>query len=122
MYTAKPVLKNECTIQWATPGRGGHRRPIDVLAYLNKKRSYWRELGINLRVDVEKVKAETSTSSSECSHLVFEYWLDGKTALGKKVDLRPHVWATVISALRETGTPALKTLSKELQTALLNEV
>ena len=120
MYTAKPVLKNECTIQWATPGHGGHRRSTDVLAYLNKERSYWRELGINLRVDVDKVEAETR---NEFSRLVFEYWLDGKClALGKKVDLRPHVWATVISALRETGIQPLENFSNGLQTALLNEV
>ena len=65
---------------------------------------------------------DNGTNAEGCSRSVFHQWMRGQTARGKPKDERARVWATVISALRESQEKPLVDLASELKHALQNQV
>ena len=106
-------------IKWQRPGDppGAIPRSTDIINHLSQRKR-WRELGYNFRVDVDGIQIDNYPNEEKCSRSVFDQWIKGQTARGKKDD-RPRVWATVISALKESGGTDLAT---ELKIALNNQV
>lgn len=106
-------------IKWRRPGDPPRAIPrsTNIIKHLSQKK-LWRELGYNFRVDVDGIQTDNYRNEEKCSRSVFDQWIKGQTVRGKKDD-RPRVWATVISALKESGGTDLAT---ELKTALNNQV
>ena len=120
-YTAKHLESKDLLhpIKWRRPGdpAGATPRSTNIIKHLSQ-RKLWRELGYNFRVDVDGIQTDNYRNEEKCSRSVFDQWIKGQTARGKKDD-RPRVWATVISALKESGGTDLAT---ELKIALNNQV
>lgn len=107
-------------IKWRRPGdpqTNRNPRSTNVIARLSKKQ-LWKQLGYNFRVDVDRIQMDNGTNEEGCSRSVFDQWMRGQVARGKPKDERPRVWATVISALRETQEKPLVDLASEVKHAI----
>jgi len=114
LFTAAKRLTDEDLehpIKWET---NQNPRSTDIIACLSKKQ-LWKQLGHNFRVDVDGIQIDNKKKRDEklCSRLVFDQWRKGQLARGKHKDERPCVWATVISALRETQEKAQEKTQKK---------
>ena len=129
LFTAAKRLTDkdlEHPIKWrrtGDPQTNQNPRSTDIIACLSKEQ-LWKQLGHNFRVDVDRIQTDNKEKTNEkgCSRLVFDRWRKGQLARGKDKDNRPCVWATVISALRETQEKPLVDLASEVKHAIQNRI
>ena len=127
LFTAAKCLTDkdpQHPIKWRRPGdpqTNRNPRNTNVIARLSKKQ-LWKQLGYNFRVDVDRIQMDNGTNEEGCSRSVFDQWMRGQVARGKPKDERPRVWATVISALRETQEKPLVDLASEVKHAIQNRI